>query len=135
MTTTTFEFGYLFGGVENISFNDKIAAITQAHKQGYSYVVERRETFDEGEREVVLRLIGWGFVQVINKENLIQKFEDKQSTVEQIRAREDNEKKFVYCSYDNSIADWEDKRNFMEADVFTSIEILPKATLKKLIYG
>ena len=122
MTTTTFEFGYLFGGVENISFNDKIAAITQAHKQGYSYVVE-------------LRLIGWGFVQVINKENLIQKFEDKQSTVEQIRAREDNEKKFVYCSYDNSIADWEDKRNFMEADVFTSIEILPKATLKKLIYG
>ena len=45
MTTTTFEFGYLFGGVENISFNDKIAAITQAHKQGYSYVVERRETF------------------------------------------------------------------------------------------
>ena len=121
MTTTTFEFGYLFGGVENISFNDKIAAITQAHKQGYSYVVERRETFDEGEREVELRLIGWGFVQVINKENLIQKFEDKQSTVEQIRAREDN--------------DWEDKRNFMEADVFTSIEILPKATLKKLIYG
>ena len=60
MTTTTFEFGYLFGGVENISFNDKIAAITQAHKQGYSYVVERRETFDEGEREVELRLIGWG---------------------------------------------------------------------------
>lgn len=38
MTTTTFEFGYLFGGVENISFNDKIAAITQAHKQGYSYM-------------------------------------------------------------------------------------------------
>ena len=64
MTTTTFEFGYLFGGVENISFNDKIAAITQAHKQGYSYVVERRETFDEGEREVELRLIGLSLIHI-----------------------------------------------------------------------
>lgn len=132
----TYEFGYLFGGVKTVSFDDKVIAMRQAHHKGYSYIIERTEVPTDREPIVELKLIAWGFIQVMNKENLAEKFADKPSTAALIKAREEaEEKKYVYCSYDNSIANWEDKRNFMEADAFKSIEILPKATLKELIFG
>lgn len=136
MATTSYEFGYLFGGVKNVSFDDKFLAMRQAHHQGYSYIVERTEVPTDREPVVELKLIAWGFIQVMNKANLAEQFANKPSTAAQIKDREDDEeKKYVYCAYDNTIANWDDKRNFMEADAFKSIEIIPKETLKKFIYG
>lgn len=121
--TTYFEFGYLFGGVENFSFSNKHKAITNACKQGCPYIVKRQESCSyDGETTSELSLIAWGPVQVLNKENLLHTLSGNPSAYKKASASCKNNKMYVYSPYGND--------SYIDADMFSSIEILPPDVMR-----
>ena len=123
--TTYFEFGYLFGGVENFSFSNKKQAIIKACKQGFTYIVKRQETCSfNGEITTNISLIAWGPVQVLNKEKLLHSLSDNPSAYKKALSHCKNNKMYVYSPHSVD--------TYIDADIFSKIEILPPDVIKNI---